>query len=257
MFYGYEEKTVKIPVRIVGGEVKYYYGDNLPRIDDGAIGDLILPMGYVPDKNYLSVSNHEEKIEIIPRGNVIMVEVKREYRDVRTVNINTGTQANIACVRVILMGPLCLLFRGTKKSKLLPVECEIPRLHKEAKSLNSAYTIISREFEPNRLSHTGNVFKKCYYYESEHDRWFQLEMLRESVEANFEEKLLLDEIVFIKIKDPTEKLNDDENLLLAFLRYSKQIKGSGVKWIFGNNKFRYINVLHSLLDKGIIEEAGE
>lgn len=56
MFLGKDAKTVKIPVRIVNGQVKYFYGGNLPKIKDGIIGELILPEYGIVDDLFLEIS---------------------------------------------------------------------------------------------------------------------------------------------------------------------------------------------------------
>ncbi|QTA88378.1 hypothetical protein [Desulfonema magnum] len=37
------KKTVKIPVKVVNGELKFFYGGDLPKLEDGTVGDLIVP----------------------------------------------------------------------------------------------------------------------------------------------------------------------------------------------------------------------
>ncbi len=52
-------------------------------------------------------------------------------------------------------------FRGTSIYILL--------LDTEVKSLNQASTILSREFEPSRMTHTGSVFRSVWYEED--NKW--------------------------------------------------------------------------------------
>lgn len=80
--------------------------------------------------------------------------------------------------------PLRLRLRGTKPATLQGVNCWIPSLRLNARSLNHAYRLVSERFEPNRISHSGNVFKLGYCKPG--DRWISLDVLRESATARFE-----------------------------------------------------------------------
>lgn len=50
-----------------------------------------------------------------------------------------------------------------KRGKLASCKCRIPSLGLTVRSVNEAYTRISEAFEPERRSHTGNVFSKVYH----------------------------------------------------------------------------------------------
>lgn len=62
-------------------------------------------------------------------------------------------------------------------SALKPVPIRIPIMNQQAKSLNHACTIISEAFQPQRLSHTTNVFQSVYYFNGV--GWHSLEHLRQ------------------------------------------------------------------------------
>ena len=61
MNYDGLSKTVKIPVRIVNGKVNYFYGGELPSINNGAIGDLIIQEYDVRDKDFWQYLNLRKK----------------------------------------------------------------------------------------------------------------------------------------------------------------------------------------------------
>jgi len=264
MYYDKEAKTVKIPIRIINGQIKYFYGGNLPSIKDGTIGELILPEYSITDYRILNALQSEDKVKILPSGTIIMVSVNRnkvpEDKAGATKDINVEKLEAINCtfVEVRLLEDLFLLLRGSKKASLLPVKCIIPSINNmEVESLNSAYTAISREFEPHRSSHTGNVFEKCYYYEGEKGIWYPLEVLRNGEESKLEERLFLDSRNFrlTKTYDRNDTLeNEDEKMLLEELEIKNQVSGSRIKEIFKNDKFRYIKTINSLIKKGIIED---
>ena len=78
-------------------------------------------------------------------------------------------------------------------------KCNIPALEKDASSLNHAYTLLSREFEPDRISHGGNVFLNCYYYD-EDNFWRNLDDKRETHMASFEYEHLIQGDFFLFLK---------------------------------------------------------
>ncbi len=83
--------------------------------------------------------------------------------------------------------PVELRLRGTKPATLGRVNCWIPSLKARARSLNHAYRLISEKFEPQRISHSGNVFELGYCIQS--DLWVSLDSLRKTVVAKFEMQL--------------------------------------------------------------------
>lgn len=58
----------------------------------------------------------------------------------------------------------------------------------EARSLNHAMTLISEQLEPWRISHTGNVYQRVYYEET-NGWWYPLDWLRDSELHNAEHQI--------------------------------------------------------------------
>lgn len=204
MYYG-EGRTIKIPVKVVNGQLRYFYGGDLPEIEEGAIGELILLEGSIRNKNFLEILQAQERVEILPQWSTIMVAVNVENcpDDKRTFlrKIKTDPPTSNSFVEVVLKEALYLIIRGSKRATLDNVKCFIPSLNMETNSLNEAYTKISQAFEPKRRSYTGNVFKKCYYRsQSNGDIWYPLDSLREIEEEKYEENLVLDYKVFSGVK---------------------------------------------------------
>jgi hypothetical protein len=79
---------------------------------------------------------------------------------------------------VVLGEPLILRIKGEKKPFLEECKCQIRVLKTEARSLNHAVTLLSTRFEPNRISHTGNVFTRVFYRCTESKDWRSLNELR-------------------------------------------------------------------------------
>lgn len=260
MFYDREAKTVKIPVRIINGQIKYFYGGNLTNIKEGAIGELVLSELSITDNLLLDALQGESKIEILPTDTIIMVSVNKnklpegKRRFTTDIETSTAKQFNNTFIEVKLLESLFLLVRGSKKASLLPVKCKILSMDREVDSLNSAYTLISREFEPHRRSHTGNVFEKCYY-KGEKNIWYPLENIREQEESKLEERLFLDFKIFHLTKDYNKKirLNEDENILVEELTRVNEISGARIKELLENDKSKYIYAINSLINKNIIE----
>lgn len=269
------DKTVRIPVRIVNGKVKYFYGGDLPDIKNISIGELIIPNYAVKDQRYLELAQMESTIELFPRKSSLMIGVnKNKVPDAlnKYVHIeNTHTLIEEVFVEVELWEPLYLQLRGSKKSVLCDVDCFIPSLKKEAKSLNNAYTIISTSFEPHRRSHTGNIFDKCYYLVGK--EWYPLENLRQKHESEFEEKFFLDYKVFqlnpspvIEEKDRQISLFDmhDQELIksiINMMRQNQAMTGLEIKEFFKkqeNHQLKdWVETLNYLLDKEIFLEKEE
>ncbi len=255
MLYSSEDRTVNIPIKIVNGHVKYYYGGDLPEILDGAIGELILPEHSIKEPSFISMSNTELETEILPCGSIIMVEVNNKVPQEKRLHleeIKTLISTSRCFVRVELLDPLYLLYRGTKKSKLMPVKCNIPCLDEKTGSLNSAYTIISEQFEPQRVSHTGNVFSKCYY-KGNNDLWHPLDAIRETEEAKFEEILIFDDKVYTQKEFCNFQLSDDEKKVLSSFGPENQIEVKKIKDVFDHDLLRCVSAIHNLIDKGVIE----
>lgn len=257
-------KTINIPIRIVNGKVNYFYGGELPLIKNGALGNLIISEYDVEDKNFVSISQFEDKIEILPKDTKLMFavntddapeEIKHFAKIIKTVDYKS-----YLFVDSILLQPLELQLRGSKKSNLLNVSCNIPSIGKIASSINNACTIISEAFEPKRKSHTGNVFEKCYYQEGD-NIWYPLDYLRRNEEYKYEEKLFLDNSIFkLKPHEETfyekefkrEDYRENELKLIDYLIIHSYINGSKVKELYKNERKLYINIINDLLDNNVI-----
>lgn len=185
------EKTVKIPVRIVDGKPVFFYGGDLPKLKEGAIGDLVLPSYAVLDKDKLLHLEEEQECDFLPKGTRLLANVRREVRSAYLI-VNDGQKDlpwGIAggFVEFFLEEDLKMKMRGTKKPVLLPCPCSSPALDEQAISVNHAYTLISTKFEPERKSHTGNVFNKVFF-KAQNGHWRALDDLRQSIEADFEQR---------------------------------------------------------------------
>lgn len=86
-------------------------------------------------------------------------------------------------------GGLWLIVQGFTPSELRSSTIELPGIFDEpAISLNHAFTMLSEVFEPWRMSHTGNVYERFLYQES-NGKWYPLEWLRDASLAKKEEEI--------------------------------------------------------------------
>ena len=206
------EKKLVIPLKVVWGEFYYFYGGRLPILPNGTMCDLIVPASAIEDRDFLFRLEARHVEELLPAGETILTAVstarvptdwrKRAYspeqigdpfggdlaKDVSTkLSINNPDSL---FVEIILKDPLGLDLRGTKHGRLIRASCVIPALDgKEAVSLNHAYRLISEAFEPDRISHVGNVFRKMVHLDNQ-EGCFLLNDLRAKVEAEFERELV-------------------------------------------------------------------
>lgn len=191
---GYLDTKVTIPVKVVNGKLEYFYGGTLPELEDGVIGELVLPIFAVKDKKFIQTISREEIVDLLPKGTKLFVSMRID--DFATIDPELEKLLiDYQYVPIILLEDLKLRFKGTKKPELLFCKCAIPALGKiEANSLNQAYSLISEQFEKKRMSHTGNVFTKVFTQKEKENFKYEyqpLSKLRSQKEAEYEKKYLL------------------------------------------------------------------
>ena len=184
------EKAIRIPIRVGNnGEIEYFYGGALPVMKEGTIGDLVVPAWSISEEKEALRLQQEHIVQLLRSGSVVMLVVDhRRTPDELRKHLKEGIQRgsrNSMGVEVILRQELMLRLRGTKPASLKDVTCCVPSLEEEAKSLNHAYRLVSEKFEPQRRSHSANVFKVGYYVDPK-DRWISLDSLRNAAEASVE-----------------------------------------------------------------------
>ena len=182
-------ETISVPVRVrEDGRVEFYYGGNLPKMQEGTIGILQVPKDSFTD--YEGVDGHQDdRLEqfLEPKSVVMFAingkdtpeKLKKYLRHARTVGINVPNVVHVVEVE-LGASPLNLRISGANRARLQPVECWIPALKTNAKSLNHAYRLVSEQFEPTRISHTGNVFEVGFC--KPRNAWISLESHRVSIE---------------------------------------------------------------------------
>jgi hypothetical protein len=184
-------KTVRIPIRIENGVPKFFYEGTLPKLREGTVGDLIIAAHAVIDDGERQRLDIERDRVLLPEGSKLLVEVSRPEMThglVKLASHEIDSPQSNSFVELILLEPLRAQLRSTKRARLHPCRCRIPALDEVTVSLNQGCTAISIAYEPWRLSHTANAFRKVFYRTKvvHGDFWRPLDVLREKNEAALE-----------------------------------------------------------------------
>lgn len=193
------EKRVHLPVRIVNGQVRFLYGKGrkMPTLRDGATGHIVLDADDLLDEEWKNELTLERRVQILDANAPVLLGMRHDKIPEKwgksIIDPHEGFPPGVehlVFARVVLEEPLILHLRGTKKAVL---EKGAGRTqtpdggHIQAASLNHAYTLLSQVLEPDRLSHTGNVFKKGLYQDKK--GWHLLDDLRARHEWETEREL--------------------------------------------------------------------
>jgi len=194
--------TLKIPVHYINGSWEMIYGGGLP-VKEGTAGTLKLPEESIKDKELVSILKRKQIIKILEPNTPLMIAVnpsnnllpntKKHLKDIRkNFHRNTLLGTNDQFIEVILSpnienknnaGGLWLVLEGLNPkgiesgTVLLPSFEDYAERTRTAKSLNHAFTILSEIYETERISHTGNIYKRVFYKEA-NGSWYPLEDLR-------------------------------------------------------------------------------
>jgi len=191
-------KMIKIPIEIKKGNVEFYFEGPLPELKDGTLGDLIIPAYAVTNSNLRNLLSEERKIPLLKKDTILFVQVSASTRDNKIIEYEadpeeSGIKIKMNFVPIVIEEPLYLYLRGTKHPTLSNVKCKTT-IGKDinATSLNHIYTLISQRYEINRISHTGNVFKKVYYKDGEAKCLLPIERFRRKREILFDNRFFND-----------------------------------------------------------------
>lgn len=167
-----DKKTVRIFVRITkDGKVLKYDNTPLPKVQDGTLGDLVLPTFGLVDEAERQQLETESSVELLPANSHVFVglnlgAMEGDHRSklVRSEDLKIWHH-RYCFAEVLLLEPLKLHFRGSFKEPCLEAcKCTIPVLENvEARSLNHAFTLLSAKYETKRISHVGNVFTRVFF----------------------------------------------------------------------------------------------
>lgn len=191
------DKTIVIRFQYENGKfLDFYSKEEIPLIER-AVGEITVLESFLLKNSKSLQYNKKKTVQFLPKNSEVLVGLKPPVSLMRDpeakgheppeklrklipsdkIHWRTIEPPGSHLAEIILLEDLKIVLRGTKKAILEPCECKIPVLERTAQSLNHAYTLLSQEFETDRLSHTGNVFTKVFF-ESSKGKWSPLESLR-------------------------------------------------------------------------------
>ena len=181
---------IHIPVRFrVDGRLQYFYGGAIPPVAPGTTGELVIPEASLADPADVRRVKAGKSVEMLPAGATVRLVVDGGDAPAElATHLEDGSQLPSAdkphAVEVKMREPAVLRLRASRPATIEDARCWIPSLGVEAQSLSHAYRLVSESFEPNRLSHTGDVFRLGYGRLD--NRWRCLDDLRRDQEAPFD-----------------------------------------------------------------------
>lgn len=217
----FQRTPTRIPVRLVDGSWEFFYGGAVP-VRDGTIGELIIAKESIFDPKFLRSLRKRSEYRVLDEGTELMVALS--VRDGQSVpeslmkllrEIQPGELSNEYfwvprpnCTRFapIVVGPpgssfarqrpakpggVWLQLEGMQPKGVVVSSVELPKeiTSDSFDSFNHAFTKLSEVFEPWRRSHTGNIYTRVLYRESNR-KWYPLERLRSAAEATEEHALI-------------------------------------------------------------------
>jgi len=199
-------KRLKLPVHLVNGRWEFFYGGAVP-VDNGTQAEMVIDSARITDKDFLERVTQRVVTQCLPRGTELMValSVPEEVNNDVFWYARCGTKKQLrvqfsdlpsASTRFVPVtlgavqktkspsmfeedGGLWMVATGLGDCELqssmvvFPDELEMDA----AQSLNHAFTKLSERFEIHRLSHTGSVYSRVFYKES-NETWYPLEYLK-------------------------------------------------------------------------------
>jgi hypothetical protein len=215
----FDKPRLRIPVKFVHGRWEYFYGGGIP-VSEGSLGDLLVEQHAVVDPAFLRSlrrkavhrvlpENTELRVALTIRGDLteplrklllrpMPAEMSDAYYSVvrpsetRLVSVTVGKPGADSARRLKSdQGGVWLHLEGARPKAVSVSSVELPSVvsNNPVDSLNHAFTCLSTAFEPWRKSHTGNVYDRVLYRES-NGKWYPLETLRKAAEAVEEQALI-------------------------------------------------------------------
>ncbi|MER2508386.1 MAG: hypothetical protein ABTQ27_06450 [Amaricoccus sp.] len=212
-------------MKFVDGSWELVTGGQVP-VKEGTEAELRVPAKSITDQSFLRKMTQEGAILILAIGTPLRAllspkdrsdipdEVTQHLLPIADIRKQIGLLASPerfasdSCfVEVKLSGPtdaqarhlefkdggLWLIFEGAVPTDLRSSTIELPAgvASEGAISLNHAFTLLSEVYEPWRKAHTGSVYERFYYLESD-GKWYPLALLRDAGIAQQEQKIAKD-----------------------------------------------------------------
>ncbi|OHE84186.1 MAG: hypothetical protein A2190_00385 [Lysobacterales bacterium RIFOXYA1_FULL_69_10] len=208
------QRKIRVPVKLVDGRWEVTYGGPV-RVEEGAVGELHLDRGLFNDKQFLAALTQKRQVEALPEGTELRVAltVRELSPDLERHLVGRGDMqcsgfAKLAeatrFVAVFLDGPtslqqrkgvtsggLTLILEGMEPRAIETGQVALPGIpdRQHAESLNHAFTLLSEVFEPWRQAHTGSIYERVFYRESD-GLWYPLDTLRNQALVQAEREVI-------------------------------------------------------------------
>jgi len=193
-------KTLRLPMQMVNGQWELVYGGVVP-VREGAFFELLINPAMIQDESLRKLLTQEYVAQVLPEGTALRVALSDraagfsktpdKYHIKVAAQYLSGEYCRFAPIwigpyggsnRDIDSGGLWMHLSGLDRCELVSSLIELPDGLEEihAQSLNHAFTMLSERYETHRLSHTGNVYERVFYQES-NGEWYPLSALRDGV----------------------------------------------------------------------------
>lgn len=216
-------RVLHLPFTVSNGQIILEYGGEVP-MKDGAKGELVVKSSAITDPALIERYTERHIVRLLPEGTELLVmlsnnrpfnlsqELQGELKDRALVYpkmgkwFGTGRRSATPSFVSIAIGPLLpwqdapdesatgglwLELKGPRSIGLLSSSITIPKSVKTEdpiESLNHAFTVLSEKFEPQRISHTGNVYESVLYRETD-GLWYPLKLFRDGHRADKEHEI--------------------------------------------------------------------
>jgi hypothetical protein len=211
-------KRLKLPVHLVNGRWEFFYGGAVP-VDNGTQAEMVIDSARITDKDFLHRVTQRVVSHCLSRGTRLMVALSirtvptgsrfwsPHSNDAQSIKVNLQhlPSESTRFVPVFLGsvtrphttqlfeedGGLWMVVSGVGECELFSssVDFEPELAMDSAQSLNHAFTMLSERFETHRLSHTGSVYSRVFYQESD-NYWYPLEYLKGAALSRAEHKVM-------------------------------------------------------------------
>ena len=160
------EKTVRIPVQWIDGRWQLVGGGELPEAAPNTFAELLVPADLLADREQRETWTRVSRVPFLKTETVVFARIQahRIPRGLEEHAVKMGSDLQFRYVPIVLEEDVQLSVIPGKKGHLVGGQCITPCLRSEqenifkSQTLNEAYTKIAERFEPERRSHTGNVF---------------------------------------------------------------------------------------------------
>ena len=197
-----------LPVQRVNGQWEFVYGGDIP-VRNGCYADLVVHQSAITDRKFRDLVNQKIVIPVLDEGTPLHVALSDKTGQFRNATgrheIRVARQywpGNSCGYAPIWLGPsgartpdqerggLWMHHTGLDRCELVSSLIRLPDgMDEFALSLNHAFTLLSERYETHRMSHTGNVYERVFYEESD-GQWYPLSHLRDGVRERAHRKVV-------------------------------------------------------------------